>query len=207
MRDSSVVSGRPSRIKDRPTEKLLPLSGRLIVAPAASTPGRTLTRSVNSRKKFAFCSGLAYRAEGRLIRIVKTSAVSKPGFTSRSSTKLFIRSPAPTRSSSDNATSETTSRERTRSRPRPPPELRPPSFRASLRSTFEAWSAGANPKRRPIRHTNPAVKRSTRASNSISFKRGTSAGLIAINRSIRNKLNTKPSAPPKQASNRLSVSS
>ena len=148
-----------------------------------------------------------YFPGGTDTRIVSNLSVLNPGLTSRKCRKLLISSPAPTRRMNDIAISATISKPRSRLLRAPPALPRRPSFNPSVRSEREACSAGARPKTKPVTTVSVMVKMNTRASGLISSKRGVLGGLIAISSLISQTLNTRPNAPPKSESSKLSVSS
>src|SRR2546428_11545070 len=93
--DSLVAAGRSSMFKPLQYPPPRYCSGRVMVAPAAFTPGRARTRSSNCWKNDAIW-GFLYFADGNGILHVNTLSGLKPGLTARKRRKLSINKPAPT---------------------------------------------------------------------------------------------------------------
>ena len=95
--------------------------------------------------------------------------------------------------------------------PPPPAVPRAPSLRASCRSAFEAWIAGARPKMMPVPTATASVKTSTRqstpAADPFSPRRGRPAVLIDSSARIARPPKASPSAPPASDRTTLSASS
>ena len=96
--------------------------------------------------------------------------------------------------------------------PRRAPVLpREPSFRVSLTRVLAIWIAGARPKTTPVTQQTSNVKPTTTGCNPISFIRGSSpsppcGGRITCSRRSPPSASSNPTAPPANASNKLSVS-
>src|SRR5712692_7913901 len=80
--DSLVAAGRSSMFKPLQYPPPRYCSGRVMVAPAAFTPGRARTRSSNCWKNDAIW-GFLYFADGNGILHVNTLSGLKPGLTAR----------------------------------------------------------------------------------------------------------------------------
>ena len=145
-----------------------PCIGRSDVALADTTPGISRRRCTICWWASLMRSGSVYAAAGRLTRNVAKFNTSKPGFTARARAKLWIMRPAPTVSTSANATSLTMSTRRPCWRVRSTVDDRP-----SVRSDRSA-SEGLPGKLGRIENTSavsivrPAVSASTRASTEVS---------------------------------------
>ena len=99
---------------------------------------------------------------------------SRPRSTVWSLTKLRIRSPAPARSTSDNATSQTTSVLRSWPRRNPPTTPRPESFSGSAMFFFTVCSAGTSPNTMAVNTATPRLKARTGMFSRISASVGNS---------------------------------
>ena len=183
----------------------VPPSGIPFENAADSTPGNPLIRPFNSLKKlrtFAPSSCFALSASC----IVSKFCGLKPGSVSRMRAKLLTSSPAPTKSTSDSATSETTSVLRNHALRPPGPEPRPPSFSVSCRSDLAAAIAGAKPKTMPVTSETSSVKMRTLPSNFITAVVGKISTVAERSRSIPHNAKSNPIMPPRKASSTLSVS-
>ncbi len=131
-----------------------------------STPGISLKRSRNSRKKSPSRSPL-YRVRVGSTPKFRTLFASNPGSMLFRFSSVCTSKPAPTSTTTVSATCATTRALPELSQPRPAwPELEdlPPSFKAGVRSTRIERNAGARPNKIPVRIEAPAVKASTRRS-------------------------------------------
>src|SRR5579859_3943929 len=133
-----------------------------------------------------------------VIRAVTIDSVRKPGFTCESSHKLFTSKPAPITSTTATAISAIASALRKRLL-FAAPEFCPPVFSDSVKSIFDACSAGASPKIAPVASAISAVNASTRQSIVTLESRGVSAGKTAF--SHESPVNAK-SMPKGAAANR-----
>ena len=113
--------------------------------------------------------------------------------------------PAPIRSTTASAISETTRIPRVRTIRPPTTDRAPPCLTASTRSTFEAWSAGTRPNNRLVASETIKVKVRTLPSMLLSVPRTTADGLNATSARAPQKASRVPPAPATSASSRLSV--
>ena len=182
-----------------------PLSGRSVIKPTASTPGKPATRVSSCSKKFDAFSGVLYFCRGKSTRRVKTLFGSNPGSTFCSATKLRMSRPAPINNNTAIALSNTTSKLRVRffSVASPPPRI--PSFKESMRFTFIVRKAGARPNSRPVASDMRRVNARTVASIFTLAVRGILSSPRLTSSLTPATASKAPSAPPKIASKRLSV--
>ena len=131
----------------------------------------------------------------------------KPRSMRWSSTKLRISRPAPTTRTTERATSETTRARRSGSRPRPAVAPLPPSRSEPASGERARRSAGARPKRTPVRSASAALNPSTRPSSPASSIRGMLAGSRAASPSRPRTASATPRTPPAAESRRLSMRS
>ena len=129
----------------------------------------------------------------------------KPGLTCASVQTLRMSRVAPITSHTAIATSATTSAPRSRletgtSDPRP-------LFKGSASDARDPCNAGTSPNAMPVRIASAPVKASTRQSIRTSESRGVSAGSVDCNSRRPCVARAMPSAPPRDASRTLSVSS
>ena len=115
---------------------------------AVFTPGTASMRSTVCLKVWRMRSLLLVLAGDRLSEKVRTWSGSNPGWTRPRLQRVRSIRPAPARSTSAAATSDTTSTLRRRRCPVDEPRL--PSFKVSCRSVTETWSAGASPNTTPV---------------------------------------------------------
>ena len=131
--------------------------------PADVTPGSWRTRSSTASTNCVRFAGSAYVRRGRLVRIVRTCAGSKPSGTARTARRLCTSSPAAISTAVASAISVTTSALRNRvPAPRTPRLDRVTDIAVSTR---EARHAGAMPKSRPVSTARAVVTPSTRGSS------------------------------------------
>ncbi len=154
----------------------------------------------------ACCEDSGYFDSGRLSPKATRPAVSKPGSTRISLSKLRIRRPAPARSTTASATSITTSARRAGRLAALLP-VRPLSrnrFPSSGRTTRRA---GRTPKNSVVRSVTPSAKTSTMPSSCTAASRGMSDGAEASRTLSRRAASPMPSAAPRRATSELSVTS
>ena len=172
---------------------------------AVFTPGTASMRSTVSLKVWRMRSLLLVLAGDRLSEKVRTWSGSNPGWTRPRLQMVRSIRPAPARSTSAAATSDTTSRLRRRRCPVEEPRL--PSFKVSCRSVTETWSAGASPNTTPVTSESPRVKASTQPSTPMFSMRGRPPGTAASTARVPSQAMASPAMPPARDSTTLSVSS
>ena len=122
-----------------------------------------------------------------------------------------MSSPAPTSNTIEIAISPTTRRLRRRRREPPSPPspcaFLPPALSVELRSTRAARTAGARPKRMPVRIDTANVNARTRPSRPIASSRGMLPGLIARIAPRASAATSSPATPPMRPSSAVSVRS
>ena len=118
---------------------------------------------------------------------------------------LLTISPAPTSSTSDSATSVTTSAARRRRRPAPSEAVRAPSFNPSFTSVPTPYAAGARPSRIPVTVVTARVNSSTAGSTRMPSARGSTRWLTRLSASADRYAMPSATAPPTNASRRLST--
>ena len=124
--------------------------GSAFTTAAERTPGIASTRSTRRSKKARIDSLLSYLTGESSSRAVSRPSGSNPGSTPRIRSKLRIRSPAATTSTSASAIWVTTRPRRKRCRRAPALPPLPPSVSARERSGRAAYHAGTRPKSRPV---------------------------------------------------------
>src|SRR5882724_1873107 len=133
-------------------------SGSALTVPAASTPGRTRTRS-STRSKKALCSrGWGYFACGTASERVKTPWGSRPGSMLRRAPRLLMVSAAPSRRTSDRATSATTRALRVRRPPAAASVRLKPCLSPRIKSFEKSDQAGTSPAASPVKSEIPTVE-------------------------------------------------
>lgn len=141
------------------------LKGAVEEIPAAVTPGSTRTRSTSGSTSRRTCAISWNLVNGTAMRPTTAFRGSKPGFTSMRRAKLLSSSPAPTSSTTESASCDTTNASFKR-RLEAAPVARALSLRLAARSTLAPRRAGARPNRTPAstpkKSANPRTTGSSR---------------------------------------------
>ena len=185
---------------------LLPLRGSISTSAAETTPGRArifCSKSCLNATRPAYGT---FRRRKRSRPAMTTPFCEKPASTARRLRRLPEKSSAPTTSTSDSATCETTSPWRNPKRLRLAVAVRPADLNASAGETRDARSAGTKPNKMQVRLASPKVKASRRQSG-LRLRKGASPSMPR--EATRNLLSAparkSPSAPPSNARRRRSV--
>ena len=140
-----------------------------------------------------------------MVRICR-GGVENPPVTPCRFTKLRSSSPAPTRSISETAISDTTRAARARPRVWLAEPVRPPSLIVEFKSARALSSAGASPDRTPVSIETTNMKPSARKSSRTKSMNGRLPGFQARTSAMPPHASASPAAPPRRAISRLSVS-
>src|SRR5208282_4107804 len=140
-------------------------------------------------------------------RALRTPRVLNPGSALRTWNRLSRISPAPTRSTSEIASSPTTSVSRNRLRAVPVPLPGEFSFKASFTSVRDAWSTGKIPKKIPVRSDSANVNARTQPSTRTSPILGTAPDAALARPCVAHQAMRSPKTPPRKANKTLSVNS